>query len=106
MNELDFYNIEECRHSSDCRFVSLYNGTRGIWVCGEKRAIKEGEKHKALVIALNPGTAVHESYIWNKAVCRVLNVYQGHDVTSIQEVIDYLFAEVGAIRNNEQKGTS
>ena len=47
------YRIEESTdyHGTWYRFCSLYNGTRGTWATKEN-AIKEGELHQKIVLAL------------------------------------------------------
>ena len=101
MKDLDFYKLELHKSNDEIyRFISLYNGTKGTWHRGKKGAIKDGERHKALVIALNAGTAAHESDIWNEAVKRVLDVYREDPVADVKEVIEYLLSEVYEIRNH------
>jgi len=60
---LKYYGIEEqtrfeypgnvTREITRWRYFSLYNGARGIWYSEKEKAIKEGEAHKALIIALS-----------------------------------------------------
>lgn len=67
MNKLEFYSLELNRADNRFyRFVSLYNGAKGVWVCGREDAIREGEKHKALILALH---TTENNKVTHKNIC-------------------------------------
>jgi hypothetical protein len=52
-----FYTIEKTSPNyygdSRYRFVSNYNGTRGVWHFSKDKAIEDGENHFAIIMALH-----------------------------------------------------
>jgi len=57
MNELKYYGLESRntghQYNEEWRYYSFYNGARGAWRYNDKLACKDGEAHKALIIALH-----------------------------------------------------